>query len=282
MPAPQADMMKELARTKFMGFQLRVPTNWQDPSGDPDAKQYGQAFKDSEKVSVPGMPPLFIPASLNKYHTDTQKMLIGKYGDFIDATCTAICSAWSQWQQTATMAGFIVTGPMVMGGIIPPVPIGPLILASAPVSTPMQAKYSAAIAQVIETQWTALVATITVSAPFSAYPAFAMFPSPVIPPPGIPNQVPIPLATLPTIMDMLVSTDTMKPLMIAALGDPQAPFHPQLFEAICFGFEQCFTLWKNTTMLNNVMAMGGVPSWTPVSPAGPVVGTAMMLPGGMT
>ncbi|MGE5184609.1 MAG: hypothetical protein ACM31C_21205 [Acidobacteriota bacterium] len=274
--------MQQLARATFMSKNLRVPTNWQDPSGDPEAKHYGQAFKDSEKASSPGAPPLFTPASLNKYHTDTQKMLISKYGEFIDGICSAICSAWSQWQSTATMAGFVVTGPMVVGGIIPPVPWMPLIMASAPKGTPMMLKYSTTVANVISMQWLALSATITVSAPFAAYPPFATFPSPAIPPPGIPNMVPIPLAALPTIMDMLVSNNTMKPMMVGMLGDPQAPFHQELFESICTAFEQSFTIWKSSTMLNQVMAMGAVPTWTPVSPAGPVVGTAMMLPGGMT
>ncbi len=282
MPAPQASAMQQIARATFMGKQLRVPTNWQDPSGDPAAKQYGQAFKDSEKSTAPGAPPLFIAASMNKYHTDTQKMLISKYGEFIDGICSALCSAWSQWQQTATMAGFVVTGPMVMGGIIPPVPWMPLIMASAPKASPMMLKYSTAVATAYTQQWALLSATITVSTPFSAYPPFATFPSPVIPPPGIPNMVPIPLAALPTIADPLVGMNTMKPLMMGNLGDPTAPFQAELFESIGTAFEQCFTIWKNSTMLNNVCAMGGVPSWTPVSPAGPVVGTAMMLPGGMT
>jgi hypothetical protein len=282
MPAPQASAMQQLARATFMGKNLRVPSDWQEPSGDPAAKQYGQAFKDSEKATSPGAPPLFTPASLNKYHTDAQKKLISDFGQFIDGICSAICSAWSQWQSTATMAGFVVTGPMVMGGIIPPVPWMPLIMASAPKGTPMMAKYSTTIATVITQQWTMLAATITLAAPFTAYPMFATFPSPVVPPPGIPNPVPIPLAAIPTIADPLVSMNTTKGLMVAQHADPKAPYSAELFESICTAFENCYTIWKNSTMLNNVMAMGAVPSWTPVSPAGPVVGTAMMMPGGMT
>ena len=99
MPAPQASAMQQLARLKFTSFNLKVPQNWQEPSGDPAAKHYGDAFKPEEKATAPaGMPPLFQPASLNKYHTDTQKMHIAKIGAFIDGTCSAICWAWSQWQ----------------------------------------------------------------------------------------------------------------------------------------------------------------------------------------
>src|SRR5271154_1981708 len=101
MPAPQASAMQQLARLKFTSFALTVPTGWQDPSGDPAPSQYGKAFKDSEKTTAPGAPPLFQPATMNKYHTDAQKMHIAKIGAFIDTTCSAICTAWDTWQKAA-------------------------------------------------------------------------------------------------------------------------------------------------------------------------------------
>ena len=100
--------MQQLARLKFTSFNLKVPANWQEPQGEL-ADMYGKALKPDEKVSSPGMPPLFQPASLVKPHTDTQKMHIAKFGAFIDGTCSAICSAWSQWQTAATMVGVCVT-----------------------------------------------------------------------------------------------------------------------------------------------------------------------------
>src|SRR5688572_2553626 len=97
MPAPQASMMQQMARLKMTSFSLKVPQNWQQPSGE-EGDQFGKAFKPEEKTTSPGMPPLFQAATLNKYHTDAQKMHIAKIGKFIDGTCSAICSAWSQWQ----------------------------------------------------------------------------------------------------------------------------------------------------------------------------------------
>src|SRR5262245_39228266 len=77
MPAPQASMMKQLARLKFAGNSKKMPDAWSQPSGDPAGKHYGKAFKADEKTSSPDTtaPPLFTPASLNKYHTDTQKKI---------------------------------------------------------------------------------------------------------------------------------------------------------------------------------------------------------------
>src|SRR5690349_1027480 len=131
MPAPQASMMQQMARLKFMSFNIKVPDGWRDPSGAA-ADHYGKAFKPSEKMTQPGMPMLFQPASLNKYHTDTQKMHVAKFGAFIDKTCSAICGAWGQWQSMATMVGIVVAGPVASVGQIVGPPLGPLILANNP------------------------------------------------------------------------------------------------------------------------------------------------------
>jgi len=274
MPAPQASMMQQFARLKFTSFNITVPTNWQDPSGDPAAQQYRDAFKPEERTTAPGMPPLFQAASANKYHTDTQKMHIGKIGKFIDDTCSAICSAWSQWQSLASFSGFVVTGPVVTVGMLMGPPLQPLILAGgAPMSTPNEMKYTNVISQVISTAWNAW--SLMVKCPgLPFYPAYAALPTPVAPP--MPN-VPFPLGQF-VLGDPLVGTDMLKMQMVGQLGDPNAPFASQLFEAISNGFEQCYNIWKMSTLVTNVMATatGG----TPVSPL-PAVGTAIMPPGGL-
>jgi hypothetical protein len=273
MPAPQASAMQQLARLKFTSFNIKVPQNWKDPQGDA-ANHYGRAFKPDEKASSPGMPPLVQPASLNKYHTDTQKMHIGKIGKFIDDTCSAICGAWGQWQTMTSGAAFVVVGPVVSVGQFIGPPMGQLMMANgAPMSSPNEMKYTNVISTVIGTQWEAFVATIKCPGlPF--YPAYAALPTPVAPP--MPN-VPFPLGQFVSATP-LVSCNVMKPLMIAQLADPQAPFMSQLFESICTGFEQCFTIWNKATLVTNVMAIatGG----TPISPL-PAAGTATMPPGGL-
>lgn len=275
MPAPQASVMQQLARTKFMGFQNRVPKDWQNPSGDPAAQHFAKAIKDSEKVTAPGMPPLFIPAALHKQATDTQKMLVGKFGQFIDDTCSALCSAWSQWQTAASMVGFVVTGPMVSAGQIVGPPMGPLFLASAPKSSPQELKYSMAIMQALDLGWTTFLATVKAVPPLPFYPAYAAVPTPVAPP--MPN-VPVPFAAFLQV-PVSISCDVMKMAMFGNLGDPTAPYALNLFEAISFAFEQCYNVWKGTTMVNNVMAIAS--GGTPITPI-PAVGTAMMPPGGFT
>jgi hypothetical protein len=113
------------------------------------------------------------------------------------------------------------------------------------------------------------------------YPAFTALPSPVAPP--TPN-VPVPFAALTQIPTSISTYGPMglKQRMITELGDPNAPYHPQLFEAISDAFEKCYNIWKVSTMVTNVMGTGPVPTFAPpYVPVGPVVGgTAIMTPGG--
>lgn len=279
MPAPQASAVQQLARLKFTSFNLKVPKDWKDPSGDPDGDHYGKAFSPSEKATSPGMPPLFQPASLNKYHTDTQKMHISKVGAFIDGVCSAICSAWSQWQSTATLVGVVINGPTAAGGQIVGPPWTPLILASAPKATPMEMKYSNVVAQVIGNGWLTFTSTVKVAG-MPWYPAFAAVPSPVAPP--APNT-PCPFAALVQV-PVSISANVLKMQMVGQLGDPNAPFHQELFEAIADAFEKTYNLWKASTMVNNVLGTGPVPTFAPpYVPVGPVVGgVGNMTPGGFT
>lgn len=277
MPAPQASVMSQLARTKFMSFQLKVPSNWKQPSGE-DGKQYNDAFADNEKAVPPGAPPLFLPATANKYHVDAQKMHIAKIGKFIDDTTNAICSAWSTWQSGASIVGITIAGPSAIGGQIVGPPMGPLILAQGPKNTPNEMKYTNVIANVLGTAWTTFTATVKIPG-LPWWPAYAAVPSPVAPPmPNTPN----PFAML-TQVPVSIMANTTKPQMIAQLGDPQAPFHKELFESIATAFEQCYDLWKVSCQVTKVMPTLAPTTFAPPAvPVGVVVGgQAIMPPGGL-
>jgi len=280
MPAPQASMMKQLARLKFSSNGLKVPKDWQQPSGDPAGKQYGDAFKPDEKAVAPDTvaPPLFLPASTNKYHVDTQKKLNQQFGDFIDGICTAICSAWSTWQSSATLVGVVINGPVAAGGSIPPIPTMPLIMAQGPVTTPQLMKYTKAVATVFGTTWTSVTSMAKVPG-LPWYPAFAAVPSPVAPPaPNVPGTW---MLICPGGAS-LMSASALSGQMFGQLGDPTAPYANELFGAIADGIDKCYTIWASSTMVTNVLGTGPVPSFAPpYVPVGPVLGgTGNMTPGG--
>lgn len=266
MPAPSASTMKQLARQKFMSFKIVVPAGWKKPEGQA-GEQYDQSFKEHEKVTEPGSPPLFLPATLNKLHTDTQKMMIAAYGKFIDDICDAICAAWGQWQSAAALVGVVINGPTASGGQITGPALGPLILAQA-----KKDPFSNAVANALGTAWQAYTASVKVPA-LPWYPAFAALPGPIAPP--TPN-VPMPLASLAQNPAVLATAAT-KAQMVAVLANPNASHHAQLFESIAHAFEQSYNQWKVSTMVTNVLGTGAAAGGM----GGPVVGgVGTMPPGG--
>lgn len=267
MPAPQAAMLKNLAKLAFKAHAIQLPVNWQQPQGEA-GKQYVDAHQPSERFVPPDPSKLFVPATPNKYHVDTVKQISNKYEAFIDGVCDAIASAWSQWQSTAVLTGVVITGPVAVGGAVVGPPWTPLILASAPKSTPSELKYSQAIASVLGTAWLTYTATIKVPG-LPWYPAFAACPTPVAPPtPNVPSPVGA-LVQVPASMQ----APLLKNQMVAALADPQAPHHQQLFDAVAQAVSQCFTVWTTSTLVTNVLGMGPVPTFAPpFVPVGPVIG----------
>ncbi|MCS6911715.1 MAG: hypothetical protein RMK29_18190 [Myxococcales bacterium] len=270
-----------MAKTQFRSFGIKVPTDWRQPQGNVAARQYSEAFSAQERAVPPlPMPPaLFLAASSNKYHTDTQKKLSDQFTAYIDGICGAICSAWSQWQRAATLVGVSINAMTASGGQVVGPPWMPLIMASAPMSSPMEVKYSTAIALAIDTGWTAYQASIKVPG-LPWYPAFAAFPAPVAPP--TPN-VPVPVAALAQVTAP-ISKSALMMSMIANFGDPTALHQRELFDSIADAFEKCFQTWQTTTQVTNVMGTGPVPSFAPpLVPAGPVLGgVGIMAPGGFT
>lgn len=278
MPAPQASAMQQLARAKFAQNALRVPDAWKQPENQ---EHYGRAFKDEQKSSSPDptQPALFTPVSMNKYHTDTQKKLTSDIGGFIDTTCSAICSAWSQWQSMATFVGVMIAGPVASVGQIVGPPLMPLIMASGAKNTPAMLQYTTTIANVISNAWLAFTATVKIPG-LPWYPAFAAVPSPVAPP--MPNT-PVPFATL-TQVPVSISAAALKGQMMGMqMETPQTnKYSTQIFDAIADAFEKSYNLWKVSTMVTNVMGTGPVPTFAPpYVPVGPVVGgIGTMTPGG--
>lgn len=279
MPAPQASAMQQFARLKFSGNALQVPDQYKPPANQ---EHYGKAFKDSEKTSTPATtaPPLFTPATLNKYHTDTQKKLTDDIGGFMDKACSAICNAWSQWQSTAVLTGVVIAGPVATGGVVSPIPLGPLMMPGFAGCTPAQMKYAKTIMSVLGTTWATYTATIT-SPGLPLWPTFAMFPSPAIV--MIPNVVPMPVVSFAPGGAAMMQAQSLSTQMFGQHGDPKAAYAREIFDAIASAFSQCFMIWQTSTMLNNIMANGTVPTMmTPIPVPGPAVAVGAMMPGGFT
>ena len=280
MPAPLATVMQQLVKTKFMSFQLRVPPRWRNPIGQIDEQHFRDAFENWEKSMTPGMPPLFITATANRYHVEAQKMHIAKVGQFIDNFCDAITSAWGQWQKMASFQGIVVNAVTASGGQLVGPPLDQLIKNNPIWATASAAnkRYMGVMAKVLGQGWQQLTSSVKFPG-LPLFPAFAAFPGPVAPP--TPN-VPVPFAAL-TQVPVSIGSFMTKAKMVLELADKNAPFSALLFEAITHAFEQVYNTWKLSTMVTNVLGTGPIPTFAPpYVPVGPVVGgTAFMAPGGL-
>jgi hypothetical protein len=264
MPAPQKSMLYNAAKTNFSAKQIPLPTDWEQPN-----EQFPDAFPASELSVAPNSPTnLFRDATLNKNHVDTAKQIGDKLDAYIEGMCGAICSGIDNWMKVAAVTGVVINGPVGVlppGGVVGP-PLNALIMATAPKSTPQETKYSNAIANALGTLWQAWHMGITGTL---AYPAFAAVPSPVAPP--APN-VPMPLIALPSPGEAGLAPASLKGLMLTNLADPSALHASDLFDAIAQAFYTVFQTFKSSTMVQNVLGTGPVPTFAPpLVPVGPVV-----------
>jgi len=273
MPAPQKSMLTQLAKINFISKGINLPMDWSQPG-----EQYPDAFKPSEVATAPNSPMnLFRDATLNKYHVDTAKTIGKQYEKYIDGICGAICDSIDKWMKMTMITSALINGPVgvVLPGSFVGPPLMPLILATAPKSTPQEMKYSNAVASALGTLWqlwqTGLMGTLM-------YPAFAAFPGPVAPP--MPN-IPLPLIAFSSPGESGLSPSTLKITMDANLADPTAQHASDLFDAIAKAFNTVFQIFKASTMVQNVLGMGPIPTFAPpFVPVGPVVmGTVIPKPG---
>jgi len=273
MPAPQKSMLAQLAKINFMSMGINLPMEWSQPG-----EQYSDAFKPSEIATAPNSPMnLFRDATLNKYHVDTAKTIGEQFEKYIDGICGAICDAIDKWMKMTMITSALINGPVgvVLPGSFVGPPLMPLILATAPKSTPQEIKYSNAVASALGTLWQAwqigLMGTLM-------YPAFAAFPGPVAPP--MPN-IPLPLIAFSSPGESGLSPSILKSTMDANLADPKAQHASDLFDAIAKAFNTVFQVFKASTMVQNVLGMGPIPTFVPpFVPVGPVVmGTVIPTPG---
>ncbi len=265
MPAPQAKVLAQLTKTNFIAKNIKIPMNWSSPG-----EQFNSAFAPADRA-VTANPPtcLFREATLNKNHVEAAKKLGDDFEAFIDAISDAICNGIDQWMKTTTIAGVIITGPagvLAPGNVMGP-PLAQLILTKAPRSTAQDLKYSMAIANAIGAAWQAWHLGL---AGMLSYPAFAAFPGPMAPPTP---ALPMPLAAFASAGETLLTSVLLGEQMAANLADPTALHARELFASLAAAFGNVFQIFKASSVVQNVLGMGPVPTFAPpFVPVGPVMG----------
>lgn len=275
MPFMSGAALGQLAKMNFTSKGTALPVQWEKPEGtirSSGSEMFTEAFPLLERIVPPNAPTnLFREPTLNRYHVGSAGKIGGLFADYIDGICKAISGGISMWlpMTVVNVSPIIaITGMLTPGGVVGP-PLMPLILASgAPMSTPMEIKYSTAIANAVGTGWQMWHSTLLGTVMFS--PDFAVFPGPFHPP--TPN-IPMPIITLSSPGESMLSPSALGGAMMANLGDPKALHAKELFDSVAGAFDTAFLAFKAATLLNNVMGMGPIPTFAPpVVPVGPVMG----------
>lgn len=277
MPPFNKQLMTSIAQAVFLSKTIDLPTDWSTPG-----VQFSDAFELSELINpptAPAPPYLFREKTLNKYHVDAAKDIGEKFNKYIEGICSAIAAGIDMWRLQAKFQNIIINAVCALGtpGCLDGPALKPLIMTSAPVASPQEAKYSKAISSALSDKWKDWQDMVMVPM-LPWYPAFAAFPGPMAPP--MPN-VPVPLVTCPSPLMSGLMVPSLKGAMADALADKDALHHKELFEAISTGFNAAFMLWVSSQMVTMVLGKGQVPTFAPpYVPVGPVVmGDIISVPG---
>jgi hypothetical protein len=266
---PNGSMMTQSAFAKFKSKDRKHPPDWSQPSGDA-GKMMNQGLGKKSNGS-PNFSRIMVPPTDIKLHCSSSNHIADIIEAYVKGICGAIADAWGMWMSSSAVGPVMFTGPvgMMTPGSVKGPPLQGLILAcGAPMSKPAEIKYTKAIAAAVSTAWQTYHMGLTGTLD---YPPLACFPSPAIV--CIPN-VPKPVAAFASPGEMMLSGATLSASMMGQYGDPNAAYAQDIFDSVADSVYNMLQTWKASTMINNVLANGAVPSWTPFSPVGPGMGVA--------
>ncbi len=276
---PPINLIKPAGQGVFFSYGLKLPAEWSDPSGDPDAQHYSDSLKPEEKVAVPKLiPPWFMPRNMNKYHQQSCDEVGQIYKDIHDGMLDAFAYAHGLWKAQAKFKDLIINAVTAVGA--PGCLDGPELesnMKNAPSCaawTEGKAKHRDAIAKGVSKCFKDWQSMVTVPG-LPWYPAFAAFPGPMAPP--TPN-VPTPLIACPSgQMAAMATPNMMKSEMDSALdgsikdNDPEKHYEA-LHMAIATVISAGFMIWLPMQQVIGVLGKGPIPSFAPpYVPVGPVV-----------
>jgi hypothetical protein len=277
---PGLQFIKIVGNLKFFKAGLKLPIDWQAPSGDPGAKQYSDALTPADKVAVPQLvPPWFTPAEPNKYFQDSCDKVGKDFKDLHDTMLDAVAFAHDLWKLQAKFQNLQIMAVSAIGA--PGCLSGPALesnIKNFPACASWsgnKGKYRDAVATGVSKCFKNWQDQVTVPG-LPWYPAFAAFPGPMAPP--MPN-IPTPLIACPSAkVNDIVTPDAMKSEMINAFDadlkqKDKTKQHEALFDAIATVLALAFMMWLPAQQVMLVMGKGPIPTFAPpFVPVGPVMG----------
>jgi hypothetical protein len=286
---PPLTLIKPAGGLVFLGHGLKLPSQFQAPSGDPGQDHYRQAWQPADKIAIPQLiPPWFIPAEFgNKYYQDTCDHIGNDFKTFHDKMLDAVGYAHNMWKLQAKFQNIMVNSLTALG--MPGCLTGPDLesfIKNAPMCATMtgnMAKHRDAVAKGVSECFKKWQDNVTVPG-LPWYPAFVAFPGPMAPP--MPN-VPTPLIACPSpMMASICAPMEMKSAMGNALdGGLKSKDNDKQYEALHMAIATvlsvAFTTWLPMQQVMLVMGKGPIPTFAPpYVPVGPVVmGDIISTPG---
>jgi hypothetical protein len=261
--------MTQSAFAKFKSKGRKHPPDWSQPSGDA-AKMMNDGLGEKGNGS-PNFSRIMVPPTDIKLHCSASNEISDIIETYVSGMCGAIADAWGMWMSSSSIGPVMFTGPigtMTPGSVKGP-PLEGLIMASgAPMSKPAEMKYTKAIASAVGTAWQTYHMGLSGTLD---YPPAACFPGPAIV--ALPN-IPKPVAAFASPGESMLSGSTLAGMMMGQYGDPTAAYAQDIFDSVADSVFNMLQTWKAATMISTVLANGAVPSFTPLTPAGPGVGVA--------
>ncbi len=285
---PPLSPVKQIGAFLFTAKVLKLPVDWKQPQGDPDAPQYADSLAPAERVGVPTqIPPWFFPHNFNRYHVETCNKVGKEFQSFHDTMIDAVVFAHNMWRLQAKFQDLKIMAVCAIGK--PGCLQGPALeslIKMAPGCAAFEgnkAKYRDAVAAGVSQCFQKWQDKVMVPG-LPWYPAFAAFPGPTAPP--MPN-VPVPLIACPSAKVLEIgSPGPMSKAMGKAMDgglkrkDPDK-HHEALFESIASVLALAFAQWLVAQQVIGCLGMGPIPTFAPpVVPVGPVVnGSNIPTPG---
>jgi len=273
--------MEPICDATFVAQMKRLPVDWQQPQGNPEAAQFQQAFQTAHHMTVPQPGCYFWAQSTLKRHTDSCKDMGTIFKDFCHSMLKGFKQSVDMWRVQAKFQNLMINGPVAVG---PPGCLSGPDLASniknfsLPAASGEEKKWRDAVASGLAQCWSTWQQGVSIPGlPF--YPAFTAFPSPYAPP--MPN-VPFPLIACPSAGQAQMTPAMLKNAMVSAYGGPD---NDGQFAAMAFSIgtavSTSFMAWLPMQQIMNVLGKGSIPTFAPpVAPVGPVVmGDNIAVPG---
>lgn len=274
--------MNPLCDLKFVANNKKLPIEWKQPQGDPDAGQYNDSMDPPQHNAIPEPMCYFWTQSTNEHHVNSCKDVGSSFKDLAHAMLDGFKSALDLWRVQAKVKDLKVNAVVALG--TPGCLDGPSIESniknmSLPAASGNEKTWRDAIAKGLSKNFKDWADKVTVPGlPF--YPAFAAFPSPMAPP--MPN-VPFPLIACPSAGMAKMTPAQLKSAMVDAFShdDDDDDQFAAMADSIGTAVAAAFIAWLPTQMIMNCMGKGPIPSFAPpYVPVGPVVmGDNLPIPG---